>query len=154
MFLFIVIIPSRQFYLLLYFFIQPFSLFRMRNTFFTIFSLIFKIDFNWRIITLQCDGFCHSSAWTGHRYTRVPSLLNTPPTSLPTSSFQVVRALALGSLHHTSTSHRLFISHMAMYMFRCYFLKSSTFSFSHCAQKSVPFFLACFFIVLFCSSCF
>ena len=72
-----------------------------------------------------CDGFCHTLAWTGHRYTGVPSLLNAPPTSLPTSSLQVVRALALGSLHHTSTSHWPSISHMAMYMFQCYFLKSS-----------------------------
>ena len=37
--------------------------------------------FIWRIIALQyCVGFCHVSAWIGHRYTYVPSLLNLPST--------------------------------------------------------------------------
>ena len=41
------------------------------------------IYFNWRIITLQnCDGFCHTSVWIGHRYTCVPSILNTLSISL------------------------------------------------------------------------
>ena len=45
------------------------------------FSFIF---FYWRTITLQYyNGFCHTSTWIGHRYTYVPSLLNSPPTSLP-----------------------------------------------------------------------
>ena len=36
--------------------------------------------------TLQYyNGFCHTSTWIGHRYTYVPSLLNSPPTSLPTT---------------------------------------------------------------------
>ena len=68
----------------------------MRNTFFTIFILIFKIYFNWIITSQYCDGFCHTSAWTGHRYTCVPSLLNAPPTSLPTSSLQVVKSSGFG----------------------------------------------------------
>ena len=70
----------------------------------------------------------------------------------PTSSLQVVRAPALGSLHHTSTSHWPSISHMAMYMFQCYFLKSSTFSFSfsHCVPKSVlSFFIFNYFCLFF-----
>ena len=41
------------------------------------------INFNWRIITLQnCDGFCHTSVWIGHRYTCVPFILNTLSISL------------------------------------------------------------------------
>ena len=40
--------------------------------------------FNWRLITLQYDaGFCHTSTWTSHRYTRVPSLLSLRPISHP-----------------------------------------------------------------------
>ena len=47
--------------------------------------LVFKFIFNWRIIPLQyCVGFCHTSAWVSHKYTRVPSLLNPPRTSLRT----------------------------------------------------------------------
>ena len=37
-----------------------------------------------------CNGFCHTSVWISHRYTCVPSLLSTPPFSLPTPSLQVV----------------------------------------------------------------
>ena len=41
--------------------------------------------FNWRIIASKyCVGFCHTSTWISHRCTYVPSLLNLPPTSLPT----------------------------------------------------------------------
>ena len=43
--------------------------------------------FNWRIIALQCCvGFCQTSASINRRYTRVPSLLNLPPASPPSSS--------------------------------------------------------------------
>ena len=54
--------------------------------------LFFKLIYlNWRIITLQyCDSLCHTSTWIGHRYTSVPSLLNTRPTALSTRSLQVV----------------------------------------------------------------
>ena len=51
-------------------------------------GLIFFIlfIFNWRIIALQCCvGLCHTSTWISHRYTHVPSLLNLPPTSHPSS---------------------------------------------------------------------
>ena len=44
-----------------------------------------KKIFNCRIITLHyCDGLCHTSAWDGHRYTYVPSLLY--PLSPPSPS--------------------------------------------------------------------
>ena len=46
---------------------------------------LFKKIFNCRIITLHyCDGLCHTSAWAGHRYTYVPSLLY--PLSPPSPS--------------------------------------------------------------------
>ena len=35
------------------------------------------------------------------------------------------RALALGSLYHISNSHWLSVFHVAMYMFKCFSLKSS-----------------------------
>ena len=45
---------------------------------------LFVFFLNDRIITLQyCDGSCHTSVLIGQRYTYVPSLLKTPPTSLP-----------------------------------------------------------------------
>ena len=39
---------------------------------------------------LYCVGFCHTSAWIGHRYTCVPSLLNLFPTSYPNPPLSVV----------------------------------------------------------------
>ena len=50
----------------------------------TNFLTFFKFNFDWRIIVLQhCVGFCHTSTWTSHRSTYVPSLLSLPPTSHP-----------------------------------------------------------------------
>ena len=45
---------------------------------------IHLFSFDWRTVALQYyNGFCHTSTWIGHRYTYVPSLLNSSPTSLP-----------------------------------------------------------------------
>ena len=50
-----------------------------------------------RMITLQyCDGFCHTSIWISYRHTCVTSLLNLPPTFLPTPSLQVVTSTGFG----------------------------------------------------------
>ena len=83
--------------------------------------------FNWRIITLQyCDGFCHTSAWTGHRYTHVPPhsepRSHLPPHLIPLGC---PRAPALCTLLHASNLHRSNVLHMVMYVFQC------------CSQKSV-----------------
>ena len=41
-------------------------------------------SFLWWVIALQyCAGLCHTSAWISHRYTHVPSLLNSSPHSHP-----------------------------------------------------------------------
>ena len=41
---------------------------------FSLFFFVYLFIFNWRMIALQCCvGFCHTSAWIGHRYTYVPS---------------------------------------------------------------------------------
>ena len=50
--------------------------------------------------------------------------LQLEPPSHPTS-LHCHTALALGSPSHTANSHWLPILHMLMYMFQCYFLKSS-----------------------------
>ena len=53
--------------------------------FFFFFFRLKKFFFNLRIIALQNFAvFCQTSTWISHRYTYIPSLLNLPPTSLPT----------------------------------------------------------------------
>ena len=88
------------------------------------FFLLKKIVyFNWRLIILQyCDGFCHTSTWISHRCTCVPASWNyLPPHPIPVGC---PRALALSTLLHASSLHEASISHMVIYMFQCYFLKS------------------------------
>ena len=68
----------------------------------TLFMVGFKkkifIYFNWRIITLQnCDGFCHTSVWIGHRYTCVPSILKAPPAFLLTPSPRLSQSTSFDS---------------------------------------------------------
>ena len=54
--------------------------------FFCLYLFYYICLFNWRIIALQYwGGFCHTSTWISHRYTYVPSILNLPPISHPTS---------------------------------------------------------------------
>ena len=88
-------------------------------------SLFKVIYLNWRIITLQyCGGFCHTSTWIGHRYTRVPpswTPSHLPPLPIPLGC---PRAPALGALLYASNMHWSSILFMAMYMFQCYSLKS------------------------------
>ena len=48
---------------------------------------LFQLEENYFTI-LWC--FYHTSVWIGHRYTFVPPILNSPPTSFPTPSLQVV----------------------------------------------------------------
>ena len=59
-----------------------------------------------------------------HRYTCLP-ILNPPPTSLPTPSLWVLRALALSALLHALNLYCSSILHVVIYMFQCYSLKSS-----------------------------
>ena len=64
----------------------PLSFYRHLSFFFviwTFFSFLRIYLFDWRVITLQyCDGFCHTSVWISHRYTRVPPNPE-PPSLLP-----------------------------------------------------------------------
>ena len=90
----------------------------------TIFSNLFI--FNWRIISLQYSvGFCHTSAWISHSYTRTLSL-EIPFHLLPhPTALGCHRALGLGSLSHTANSHWLPVLYMVIFMFQFYSVSSS-----------------------------
>ena len=82
--------------------------------------------FNWRLITLQyCGGFCHTLTWISHGYTCVPHpepRSHLPPHPIPLGH---PSAPALRALSHASNLDRWSVSHMVIYMFQRYSLKSS-----------------------------
>ena len=84
------------------------------------------IYFNWRLITLQyCSGFCRTLTWISHGCTCVP-ILNPLPTSFLIPSLRVhPSAPALSTLSHALNLDWRSISHMIIYMFQRYSLKSS-----------------------------
>ena len=60
--------------------------------------LNFNLFFNWRKIALQCFiGFCHTTAWTSHNYSYIPSLRSFPPLSISHPS-RLSWSVRLGSL--------------------------------------------------------
>ena len=81
--------------------------------------------FKW--ITLQyCSGFfCHTLTWISQEHTCVLHL--EPPSHLPSHTIPQGHpsAPALSILSHASNLDWRFISHMIIYMFKCYSLKSS-----------------------------
>ena len=88
-------------------------------TFFFFFKLIY---FNWRLITLQyCSGFCQTSTWISHGCTCVP---HPEPPSHPIPQGHP-SAPALSTLSHASNLDWRSSSHMIIYMFQHYPLKSS-----------------------------
>ena len=84
------------------------------------------IYFNWRLITLQfCSGFCHTLTWISHGCTCVPHPVtpsHLPPHPTPQGH---ASAPALSSLSHAKNLDWRSISHMVIYMFQCYSVKSS-----------------------------
>ena len=84
------------------------------------------IYFNWRLITLQyCGYFCHTLTWIRHGCTCVPHPelpSHLPPHPIPLGHPSTP---ALSSLSHASNLDWHSISHMIIYMFWCYSLKSS-----------------------------
>ena len=94
--------------------------------YFTLNNLFYSfIYFNWRLITLQyCGGFCHTFTWISHGCTCVPH--PNPPSHLPPHSIPQGHpsAPALSTLPHASKLDRRSISHMMIYVFQCYSLKS------------------------------
>ena len=88
-------------------------------------SLLFFF-FNWRLITLQyCGGFWHTFTWISHGCTCVPH--PDPPSHLPPHPIPQGHpsAPALSTLSHASNLDWRSVSHMVIYMFQCYSLKSS-----------------------------
>ena len=84
------------------------------------------IYFNWRLITLQyCGGFCHTLTWISHWCTHVPH--PEPPSHFPPHPIPQIRpsAPALSTMSHASNLDWWSTSHMVVYMFQCYSLKSS-----------------------------
>ena len=81
---------------------------------------------NWRLIILQyCSGFCHTLTGISHGCTCVPHpepLSHLPPHPIPQGH---PSAPALSTLSHALNLDWRSISHMVIYMFQCYSLKSS-----------------------------
>ena len=72
-----------------------------------------------------CSGFCHTLIWISHGFTCVPHL--EPPSHFPPHPIPLGHpsALALSTLSHALNLDRRSVSHMVIYMFQCYSLKSS-----------------------------
>ena len=91
------------------------------------FSLFFLFIFiSWRLITLQyCSDFCHTFTWISHEFTVSP-ILNSPSTSLSTPSLWVILVNTRPEhLSHASNLGWRSVSHLIIYMFQCYSLRSS-----------------------------
>ena len=109
-------------------------------------SFYLLIYFNWRLITSQyCDGFCHTLTWISHRCTCVShpqTSSHLPPHPIPLGC---PSALALSVLFHASNLDWSSISHMIIYTFQCYSLKSSH---PHLLPQSPK--VCCLYLCLFC----
>ena len=83
-------------------------------------SFVSFFYFNWRLIALQyCSGFCHSVTWFSMGVHVFP-ILNSHPISLGHPS-----APALSTLSRELNLDWQSTSHMIIYMFQCYSLRSS-----------------------------
>ena len=92
--------------------------------FFLVFLVL--IYFNWRLITLQyCGGFCHTFTWISHGCTCVPH--PEPPSHFPPHPIPQGHpsAPAPSCLSHALNLDWWSSSHIIIYMFQCYSLKSS-----------------------------
>ena len=84
------------------------------------------IYFNWRLITVQyCGSFCHTFTQISHGCRCVPH--PDSPSHLPLHPIPQVHpsAPALSTLSHASNLDWRSVSHVVIYMFQCYSLKSS-----------------------------
>ena len=72
-----------------------------------------------------CSGFCHTLTWISHGCTCVPH--PEPPSHFPPHPIPQGHpsAPALSTLSHASNLDWWSFSHMILYMFQCYSLKSS-----------------------------
>ena len=96
------------------------------HTFNYLFIFIFKlIYFDWRLITLQYfGGSCHTlhESAMGVHVSRILNPSHLPPHPIPLGC---PSAPALSSLFHISNLDWSYTSHMVIYMFQCYSLRSS-----------------------------
>ena len=94
--------------------------------FFFFFKRNLFIYFNWRLTILQyCSGFCQTSTRISHGCTCVPHPeppSHSPPHYIPQGH---PSAPALNTLSHVLNLDWQSISHMIIYMFQCYSLKTS-----------------------------
>ena len=92
---------------------------------FTEFHFFSFIFISWRLITLQYySGFCHTLIWVNHGFTcvRHPD----PPSHLPPHPIPLGLPSAPGpSTCHASNLGWWSVSHLIIYMFQCYSLRSS-----------------------------
>ena len=89
---------------------------------FPLFIFIYLI-FNWRLITLQyCGGFCPTFTWISLGCTCVPHPDPPYPHPIPQGH---PSTSALSTLLHALSLDWWSISHIVIYMFQCYSLKSS-----------------------------
>ena len=92
----------------------------------TLFLLLFIYFFNWMLITLQyCSVFCHTLTWIIHGCTCAPH--PEPLSHLPTHPIPQGHpsAPALSTLLHALNLDWWSVSHMLIYIFQCYSVKSS-----------------------------
>ena len=76
-------------------------------------------------MTIQyCSGFCHTLTWISHGFVCVPHA--EPPSHLPPHPIPLGHpsAPALSTLSHASNLDWRSVSHMIIYMFQCYSLRS------------------------------
>ena len=95
----------------------------VQNVLFCYFIYLF-IYFNWRLITILW-WFCHTLTRISHGCICVPhpeAHSHLPPYPIPQGH---PRATTLSTLPHASNLDWRSISHMVIYMFQCYSLKSS-----------------------------
>ena len=88
--------------------------------------LFLFIYFNWSLINLQyCNGFCHTLTWISNGCTCAPH--PEPPSHFPPHPIPLGHPSApgLSTLSHVSNLDWWSVSHMVIYMFQCYSLKSS-----------------------------
>ena len=106
--------------------------------------------FNCRLIILQyCTGFCHTLTWISHGCTYDPhpkSPWYLPPHPIPQGH---PSAPALSTLSHASNLDWRSISHMVIYRFQCYSIKSS---YPNLLPQSAK--LCSLHLCLFCFLCF
>ena len=88
--------------------------------------LFLFIFFNWKLIILQyCGGFWDTFTWISHGCTFVPHpepSSHLPPNTIPPDH---PGTPTLSTLSHASNLDWWYISHMIIYTFQCYSLKSS-----------------------------